>query len=91
VGLAQSNARVSTLMRSIEDSPWLGKPTLVEIHATGSGSTRLSEFSLNFELRQAVPIPAPNKPAPVKGSPAATLDPKYNVRFPVNPESDVKS
>lgn len=50
VGYAQSNARVSTLMRSIEDSPWLDSPTLVEIHATNVGGTRMSEFSLNFNL-----------------------------------------
>ena len=31
VGYAQSNARVSTLMRNIEASPWLAKPELVEI------------------------------------------------------------
>ncbi|HEY3565818.1 MAG TPA: PilN domain-containing protein, partial [Casimicrobiaceae bacterium] len=31
VGFAQSNARVSTLMRNIEGSPWLEKPELVEI------------------------------------------------------------
>ena len=30
-GYAQSNARVSTLMRNIESSPWLADPKLVEI------------------------------------------------------------
>ncbi len=50
IGYAQSNARVSTLMRAIEDSPWLDSPTLVEIHATGSGAERKSEFTLNFNL-----------------------------------------
>ena len=49
-GYAQSSARVSTLMRSIEDSPWLDSPTLIEVHATTVGGTRLSEFSLNFNL-----------------------------------------
>ncbi|MHB1236690.1 MAG: PilN domain-containing protein [Gallionella sp.] len=63
VGYAQSNARVSTLMRAIEDSPWLDSPSLVEIHATGSGAARISEFTLNFNLTpQAVPAP-PVKPA----------------------------
>nr|WP_317623667.1 PilN domain-containing protein [Sideroxydans lithotrophicus] len=56
VGYAQSSARVSTLMRSIEDSPWLDSPTLIEVHATTVGGTRLSEFSLNFNLtKQAAP------------------------------------
>lgn len=50
VGYAQSNARVSTLMRSIEDSPWLDTPLLIEIHATTVNGARMSEFSLNFNL-----------------------------------------
>jgi type IV pilus assembly protein PilN len=50
VGYAQSNARISTLMRSIEDSPWLDSPSLVEIHATTANGTRVSQFTLNFNL-----------------------------------------
>ncbi len=63
-GYAQSSARVSTLMRSIEDSPWLDTPVLIEVHASTVGGTRLSEFSLNFNLtKQAAPVtPAPVKP-----------------------------
>jgi type IV pilus assembly protein PilN len=49
-GFAQSNARVSTLMRAIESSPWLDSPTLIEIHAGASGKTRINEFSMNFNL-----------------------------------------
>jgi len=79
VGYAQSNARVSTLMRSIEDSPWLQAPTLVEIHATNVGTTRLSEFSLNFNLIKQAPPTAPataTKQLPVKGTPAAFISPR---------------
>ncbi len=62
-GYAQSSARVSTLMRSIEDSPWLDTPTLIEVKAATVGGKRLSEFSLNFNLtKQAEPAPAPAKP-----------------------------
>ncbi len=50
IGNAQSNARVSTLMRSISDSPWLANPTLIEIHAISSKDGRVSEFSLTFDL-----------------------------------------
>lgn len=50
VGYAQSNARISTLMRAVEDSPWLDSPALVEIHAATVGGTRLSEFTMNFNL-----------------------------------------
>jgi type IV pilus assembly protein PilN len=48
LGYAQSNARVSTLMRNIESSPWLANPKLVEIKATTLGKMRISEFSLTL-------------------------------------------
>ena len=59
VGLSQSNARISTLMRAIEDSPWLDTPLLVEIHAVTVGGTRVSEFKLNFNLSKAQATVAP--------------------------------
>lgn len=53
VGYAQSNARVSTLMRAIEDSAWLESPALVEIHATTANGARVSEFTLTFGLTKS--------------------------------------
>ena len=69
VGAAQSNARVSTLMRAIEGSPWLEQPTLVEIHASsGSGGVRENEFTLNFNLKKQLPIAAvPARTGAAKG------------------------
>jgi type IV pilus assembly protein PilN len=62
VGYAQSNARVSTLMRAIEDSPWLDSPTLIEIHATNTKGGRMSQFTLNFNLtKQAATASAGGK------------------------------
>jgi type IV pilus assembly protein PilN len=59
IGYAQSNARVSTLMRAVEDSPWLDSPALVEIHATTANGVRMSEFTMNFNLtKQAPPVVA---------------------------------
>lgn len=52
-GYAQSNARVSTLMRNIEASPWLEKPQLVEIKAVVVDKRRLNEFNLNALLKRA--------------------------------------
>ena len=52
IGYAQSNARVSTLMRNIEASPWLEKPLLVEIKAVTVDKRRLNEFSLNASLKR---------------------------------------
>ena len=78
VGYAQSNARVSTLMRNIEGSPWLEKPELVEIKLVSlpvQGRTepqRLNEFTLNFQIRRATPELTPGAPgkAPAKGGKA---------------------
>ncbi|MCE9550080.1 MAG: PilN domain-containing protein [Betaproteobacteria bacterium] len=71
VGFTQSNARVSTLMRSIESSPWLESPTLVQISAitANTNGPRLSEFTLNFNLTPQIPTtpPVPAKTAGTKG------------------------
>lgn len=52
IGYAQSNARVSSLMRNIEASPWLANPGLVEIKASTVDKRRISEFNLNFSLKR---------------------------------------
>jgi len=54
LGYAQSNARVSTLMRNIESSPWLERPVLVEVKASTVDKRRLSEFNLNLSLKRVV-------------------------------------
>jgi type IV pilus assembly protein PilN len=51
-GFAQSSARVSTLMRNLDDSPLLERPELVEIKAATVDRRRLNEFSLNVYLTQ---------------------------------------
>lgn len=51
-GYAQSNARVSTLMRNIEASPYLESPELVEIKAASVKNKRLSEFIMNVSIRR---------------------------------------
>ncbi len=52
-GYAQSSARVSTLMRNIEASPWLEKPLLIEIKAVEVDKRRLNEFSMTVALKRA--------------------------------------
>jgi len=49
-GYAQSNARVSSLLRNLEASPWLEQPSLVEIKAASTATARLNEFSINVKL-----------------------------------------
>ena len=50
IGYATSNARVSTLMRNFEASPWLEDPKLVEIKAVKLGNANVNEFTLNVKL-----------------------------------------
>jgi type IV pilus assembly protein PilN len=53
VGFAQSNARVSTLMRNIEASPFLERPELIEVRAsTDATKKRVSQFSMNISLKR---------------------------------------
>jgi len=72
VGYAQSNARVSTLMRNIDASPWLHQPELVEIKSVPSPTVkdlRINEFTLNVQIKQAAPPEEP-RPAAAGGQPA---------------------
>jgi type IV pilus assembly protein PilN len=90
VGYAQSNARVSTLMRNIEASPWLSNPELVEIKlvpmpGAKDSTQKINEFSLRFLIKRtatvdAVPAAAAAKP----GTPA--VQPK-----PAAPDAGKKS
>lgn len=81
IGYAQSNARVSTLMRNVEASPWISTPELVEIKlvtlpaaARGAPGQQVNEFTLNFQVKRAPPAssaPAaakPGAPAPAKAA-----------------------
>lgn len=54
-GFAQSQARVSTLMRNIQGSPHLENPRLVEIKATTVQNRRLADFNLDFFLKRSQP------------------------------------
>lgn len=67
LGYAQSNARVSTLMRNIEASPWLGSPGLVEVKASTVDKRRVSEFNLNLSLKRPAAEKDAAKPASKKG------------------------
>ncbi|KQW25575.1 PilN domain-containing protein [Acidovorax sp. 22279] len=58
-GMAQSNERVSELLRNLaSNTPWLAKPELVEITAstvalTSRDQRRVSSFNLRFQLVRA--------------------------------------
>lgn len=53
VGYAQSNARVSSLMRNLESSPLLERPTLIEIKGATVDKRRMNEFSLDLFITRA--------------------------------------
>lgn len=64
VGYAQSNARVSTLMHNLDESPILERPQLIEIKAAQVGKRRLNQFSLDiFFSRQTVEAAGKSNPA----------------------------
>jgi type IV pilus assembly protein PilN len=48
-GYTQSSARVSTLMRSLDDSPWFESARLVEIKAATVNNLRANEFVLTVK------------------------------------------
>ena len=50
-GYAQSNARVSTLMRNFESSDFLQNPVLVEIKAVNVDNRRLSQFVMHVSIK----------------------------------------
>jgi type IV pilus assembly protein PilN len=80
-GVAQSNARVSALMRNLDSSDWFADPNLVVINVKQQGNDRVSTFKLQVKetsktaeqqgdegIKNATPG---KKPAPLKPRPAA--------------------
>lgn len=49
-GYAQSSARVSSLMRSLEETALFESPVLVEVKSAQVGALRVNEFALNVKL-----------------------------------------
>jgi len=50
-GLAQSNARVSSYMRNLDESAWMSNPDLTVIEAKGEDKGLPNQFSLNVTLK----------------------------------------
>lgn len=67
VGLAQSNARVSTLMRNLDATSVFENAVLVELKSVNEGNRRLAEFNLIVTLRPGG-ASAPAEPPPASGS-----------------------
>jgi type IV pilus assembly protein PilN len=73
VGYATSNARVSTLMRNFEASPWLESPALIEIKSATVDNASLNEFNLNVNIsrpkEESAARPKPGAPSAVPPAP----------------------
>jgi type IV pilus assembly protein PilN len=70
IGYATSNARVSTLMRNFEASPWLESPSLIEIKAVTVENAPLNEFNLNVNISRPKEESTGAKPASTAVPPA---------------------
>ena len=69
-GLAQSNARVSSYMRNLEDSGWMASPDLSIIEAKGQDKGLPNVFSLKVTLKSPSSEAASAEPAAAAPAPA---------------------
>ncbi len=88
IGYAQSNARVSTLMRNIESSPWLTSPDLIEIRSVALDKQKVNEFTLAIQIKRTAPAlnTQPAGKAPAK-APAKAPSGKSASASPQGPQS----
>lgn len=59
-GMADTNARVATLVRNLSSSAWMEKPRLIEIKAVAdkTAKTKQNNFTLNVSVKAPQPEPA---------------------------------
>lgn len=70
-GYTQSNARVSTLMNNLDESPVLENPVLIEIKATQVAKRRINEFTLVVSFTRQTSEEVDKPAVPVKKSAGA--------------------
>ena len=56
-GMAQSNARVSALMRNLDSSDWFAQPDLDVINISTKGNERVSQFTLRVKQKTKIEKP----------------------------------
>ncbi|BCM26072.1 PilN domain-containing protein [Methyloradius palustris] len=54
-GLADTNARVATLVRNLSQSQWLESPNLIEIKTVSLGSAKQNNFTLSVLIKPPTP------------------------------------
>ena len=62
-GIADTNARVATLVRNLSGSQWLESPTLVEIKAIQVNNLKANDFILTVKLKIQKPPESESKAA----------------------------
>ncbi len=62
-GFAESNARISALMRNLDSSDWFANPNLDVINVTPKGGNRISKFTLRVAQESKPDEQAAAKPA----------------------------
>ncbi len=61
-GYAQSSARVSSLMRNLDSSPWLSNATLIEVKAATIQGIQANEFSMDVHMNNLVATSGSKEP-----------------------------
>jgi type IV pilus assembly protein PilN len=87
LGRAQSNARVSSYMRNLDASGWMGSPDLDIIELRGTDPSLPNEFSLKVKLKSPTQVD-PNAP-PADGTAAAAPLPDGSAPLPAPLPSSV--
>ena len=60
-GVADTNARVATLVRNLSVSNWMESPNLIEIKAITVNGVKQNDFTLNVSIKVQKAEEAPNK------------------------------
>ncbi|HEY0268986.1 MAG TPA: PilN domain-containing protein [Methyloradius sp.] len=55
-GLADTNARVATLVRNLSQSQWLESPNLIEIKTVAGGAVKQNNFTLSVMIKPPTPV-----------------------------------
>jgi type IV pilus assembly protein PilN len=67
-GIADTNARVATLVRNLSTSQWMTSPNLIEIKSTKINNLRYNDFTMGVNLKANQPTEANSGPKKNKGA-----------------------
>jgi len=67
-GIADTNARVATLVRNLSTSQWMTSPNLIEIKSTKINNLRYNDFTMGVNLKANQPTKTDSGPKKIKGA-----------------------